>query len=203
LSPTRAYRRRPPQVSIGTRARIVDAVGELLEEGVFHEATVEEVAARAHVSRATLYQHFGSRLGLVDAVCETIGASPELEDAKAAADLDDLAAAVDGLVANSVRFWAVHERRLAPLYGVAAADAAAARLVERQGNDRRRVLARLAKRLHAGARLKPGITEQQALGTLLVLTSFETYRELRRHARFAERDVARTVCDWARDRLLA
>jgi len=81
MSPTRAYRpRRRPQ-STGTRERIVAAVGELLEEGVFHEATVEEVADRAGVARATLYQHFGSRLGLVDAVCETIAQSPELRAA--------------------------------------------------------------------------------------------------------------------------
>src|SRR5437879_5298470 len=41
-----------------TRKRIIGAVRALLEEGTFHESTVEEVAARAGVARATLYQHF-------------------------------------------------------------------------------------------------------------------------------------------------
>ena len=33
------------------------AVRDLLAEGSFHESTVEEVAERAGISRATLYQH--------------------------------------------------------------------------------------------------------------------------------------------------
>ena len=45
----------------------MEAVRELLQEGAFHESTVEQVAARAGVSRATVYQQFGSRVGLVDA----------------------------------------------------------------------------------------------------------------------------------------
>jgi len=57
------------QTSRRTRDRIMGAVRELLEEGAFHQSTVEEVASRAGVSRASLYQHFGSRLGLVDAMC--------------------------------------------------------------------------------------------------------------------------------------
>jgi len=185
MSPTRAYRpRRRPQ-STGTRERIVAAVGELLEEGVFHEATVEEVADRAGVARATLYQHFGSRLGLVDAVCETIAQSPELRAARGAGELADVDVALGEVVGSSVRFWAAHERLLEPLYGVAAVDPAAARLVERQRRDRTSVLARFARRLHRERRLAGGVGEQRALALLLVVTSFETYLELRRHAGLA------------------
>ena len=61
------YVSRRPRKSQQTRERIIAAVHDLLEEGSFHESTVEEVASRAGVSRATLYQHFGTRLGLVDA----------------------------------------------------------------------------------------------------------------------------------------
>src|SRR5260221_13302574 len=107
----RAYRPRSPrQATSETRERIVSAVRDLLEQGTFHEATVEEVADRAGVARATLYQHFGSRLGLVDAICETFGRSDELQALKAAVDLDDPVAVIDQLIGNSVRFWAVYER---------------------------------------------------------------------------------------------
>ena len=51
----RAYRaHRRSKRSEETRERIVDAVRELLAEGAFHEATVEEVADRAGIARATL-----------------------------------------------------------------------------------------------------------------------------------------------------
>ncbi len=203
MSPIRAYRPRRSAQSTGTRERIVAAVGELLEEGTFHEATVEEVADRAGVARATLYQHFGSRLGLVDALCETIAESPELHAAKGAGELEDPNVALGELVGSSVRFWAAHERLLAPLYGVVAVDPAAARLVERQRRDRTSVLARFARRLHRERRLAAGTGEQRALALLLVLTSFETYLELRRHAGLPEREVVRTLHGWARMQLLA
>jgi AcrR family transcriptional regulator len=203
MSLTRAYRPRRRAQSTGTRERIVAAVGELLEEGTFHEATVEEVADRAGVARATLYQHFGSRLGLVDAVCETIAQSPELRAARGAGELADVGVALRELVGNSVRFWAAHERLLEPLYGVAAVDPAAARLVERQRRDRTSVLARFARRLHRERRLAGGVGERRALALLLVVTSFETYLELRRHAGLAERQVVRTLHGWARTGLLA
>src|SRR5204862_7618212 len=68
MSP-RAYRARGrPRRSEETRERIKTAVRDLLAEGSFHDSTVEEVADRAGVARATLYQHFRSRLELVDAV---------------------------------------------------------------------------------------------------------------------------------------
>jgi hypothetical protein len=47
------------------------------------------------------------------------------------------------------------------------------------------------------------VGEQRALALLLVVTSFETYLELRRHAGLAERQVVRTLHGWARTSLLA
>src|SRR5215210_5529423 len=136
-------RRRP---SKGTRERIMSVVTELLEEGTFHESTVEEVASRAGVSRATLYQHFGSRLGLVDALCETFATNPSLIALRTVDDLDEL-------IARVVEFWASEEKVLAPLYGAAAVDSAAYSLVERQRRDRHAELRRVLR--VAGADNRP------------------------------------------------
>src|SRR3954466_6090719 len=110
--------------STATRDRVVDAVRALLEEGVFHETTVEQVAARAGVSRATLYQHFGTRLGLVDAMCDRFAANPALVALRGEAD-------VDRWIERVVEFWTSEEKVLAQLYGVAAVDPAARALVDR------------------------------------------------------------------------
>src|SRR5438067_12156851 len=130
----RAYTRRgqPPR----TRTRVMAAVRELLEEGSFHESTVEQVAALAGVSRASLYQHFASRLELVDAICETFAGNEALQAAKQAS-------AVEELVQATVEFWESEERLLAQLYGAAAVDPAARAFVERQRRDRYSVLARM------------------------------------------------------------
>jgi AcrR family transcriptional regulator len=185
----RAYR--PPRRSTradATRQKITAAVHELLDEGTFHEATVEEVADRAGVSRATVYLHFRSRFDLIDAICDTFADNDALRRAKASIDLPDVDQALAATLENSVRFWASEDAVLAELYGVVAVDPAAQSFVDRQRADRRRELKRLAHRLHAGKRLRRGVGERRALAQLMVLTSYESFRELRREG-LREREV--------------
>lgn len=154
-----------------TRERITTAVRELLAEGTFHESSVEQVAERAGLSRATLYQHFRSRLELIDAICETFAVNPALLAVRRSVTLPDPRAALAETIANSVAFWASEDAVLAELYGVSAVDDAARDLVARQREDRRGELRRLQRTL--------GTPGRDALARLMVLTSYETYRELR------------------------
>jgi AcrR family transcriptional regulator len=196
LSMATAYRaRRRPTRSEKTRERIVAAVRELLAEGVFHESTVEAVARRAGVSRATLYQHFRSRLDLVDAICETFDANPALVALRGTVALDDPEAALTETLALAVRFWASEDAVLRQLYGVVAIDPAARELVDRQREDRRGEMRALARRLRSSQ------GERRALDLLMVLTSYETFRELREAGR-SETQVIRTLQDTARALLL-
>jgi AcrR family transcriptional regulator len=175
--------RKRPGASKRSRAAVMAAVRSLLEEGTFHESTVEEVARRAGVSRATLYQHFGTRLGLVDAICDTFDENPALVALRQTDDLDDF-------LAHVVDFWSAEEKILVQLYGAAAVDAAARDLVDRQRRDRHNELRRLLRELD--------IRERGAFAELSLLTSFETYLELRRHAGLAKRDVIETLKQAAR-----
>ena len=137
-----AYRTtRKPGRSDATRERIKGAVRELLAEGTFHTSTVEHVADMAGISRATLYQHFRSRLELVDAICETFDANPALLELRQIVELPDAEAALDKTIANCIRFWSSEDAVLRQLYGVAAIDPAAQNLVDRQRADRRSELA--------------------------------------------------------------
>jgi AcrR family transcriptional regulator len=167
--------RRRPDRTESTRRKIVGAVRDLLTEGVFHESPVEEVARRAGVSRATLYQHFGSREGLVDALCESFDENPALV---AIRGVETIAEFVELCTA----FWSSEEQILAQLYGVAAIDPAAAALVERQRSDRYGELRRVL-----------GSRDRRLFAELAALTSFETYRELRRGVGLSRRDVVSTL----------
>ena len=198
----RAYRtRRRPQRSAETRERIMGAVRELLTEGRFHSSTVEEVADRAGISRATLYQHFRSRLELVDAMCETFDANPALLTLRGVVELAEADASLDETIANTVQFWSSEDAILQQLYGVVAIDPAAKDLVDRQYADRRSELERLARNLRRAGRLRAGTNERRALSILLVLTSYETFRELRR-AGLSDREVTKTLQEAARSLLL-
>lgn len=166
-----------------SRGRILQSVRDLLEEGRFHETTVEEVADRAGVSRATLYSHFGSRIGLVDAMCESFDANPALV---ALRETDDL----DLWIERVVDFWSAEEKILVQLYGAAAVDPAARALVERQTRDRYAELKTLLGKLNRNG--------PDAFGALAVLTSFETYLELRRRGRRSKREVVAILSRFAR-----
>ena len=159
---------------------MLEAVRSLLEEGTFHETTVEEVAARAGVARATLYQHFGSRVGLVDAICDAMDANPVLAEVRRTSDLDEFVSAV-------ADFWASEERLLSQLYHAAAIDPAAQDFVERQRRDRYGELRRVL-----------GEWGGERFAALAVITSFESYLELRRGAGLSKDGVTRTLQALAR-----
>jgi AcrR family transcriptional regulator len=177
---SRAYKqKRRAESTARTRAQIMDAVGRLLEQGTFHEASVEEIARFAGVARATLYQHFGSRLGLVEAICASFSENPLMVAIQASPDAPDPREALTQMIGQGIRFWDSEESLHRHLYGLAEIDEAAAEFVERQTTDRRSVVERIARRLIEAGALRDGVSEAQARATLLVLTSFHTFKELR------------------------
>jgi AcrR family transcriptional regulator len=196
----RAYRRAGTNRSAETRRRIRAAVRELLAEGTFHTSTVEQVAERAGVSRATVYQHFPSRVELVDAMCETFDENPALLRLRETVGLPDAAAALDETIADGIRFWSSEDAVLRQLYGVAAIDPAAEALVARQRADRRHEYGRLVGNLERARLLRKGVGRERALTLLLVLSSYETYRELREAGLSDARAIA-TLQGAARDLL--
>src|SRR5436190_14834914 len=203
MATTRAYRsQRRTEATARTHARIVEAVRDLLNEGAFHEATVEDVAHRAGVSRATVYQHFGSRLELINALCDSLAVNPELLALRKAVERDDPAEALDHFVSQATRFWASEERLHHHLYGLATIDPAAADYVWRQRADRVGEVERLARRLRRDGALRPGLGERGAELRLLVLTSFNTYEELRADGERSPAEVERTLRDLAGESLL-
>ncbi len=195
-------RKRNTDRAAATRARIVASVRELLSEGKFHDCTVEEVAEHAGVSRATLYQHFRSRVELVDAICDVMGDNPALVSLRDSVGLADPYTALAETVAGAVSFWMSEDSLLAQLYGVVAIDPAASDFVARQREDRRSEMERLARNLRRAGRLRPGLGENRAVAQLMMLTSYESFRELAETG-ISGREAAKLLQANARDLLLA
>lgn len=179
----------------------MEATRALLDEGAFHESTVEEVADRAGVSRATVYQHFPSRLDLVDAICDTFAENPALVAVRESVRLPDLDQALAETIANSMRFWSSEDEVLAQLYGATTLDPAARDLVDRQLGDRRGEMAHLIRRLDEAQRLGRDTDRRRALGYLMLLTGFGTYRELRQE-RLSDPKLTAMLQDVARSLLI-
>jgi hypothetical protein len=79
------------------------------------------------------------------------------------------------LLLRTTEFWAREETLLSQLYDAAAVDPAAREFVERQTRDRYRQL--------------PHWVDRSQVPTLGLLTSFETYVELRRRSGLTQRQV--------------
>src|SRR6185312_14749524 len=54
----------PPKADGGTRARLLHAAAEVMQEGGWGSASVGAIAARAGVAAGTLYRHFASKADL-------------------------------------------------------------------------------------------------------------------------------------------
>ncbi len=157
--------------------------------------------ARPSRSEATRRRIKRSRLELVDAICETFDENPALLELRQFIELPNAEEALEKTIANSIRFWSSEDSVLRELYGVAAIDPAAQDLVDGQRADRRAVLERLVRNLHRDKRLREGTTERHALTLLLVLTSYETFRELR-EAGLSDRQATTLLQDTASRELL-
>ena len=200
---SRAYRPTRGSARVArTRQRIMDAVRELLADGRFQEATVAEVAERAGVSRATLYQHFGTRLGLVDAICETLADNPALVALRRAPERESAAEMLQYFLRETVRFWASERAIHRHLYGLAVIDTAAADFVERQRRDRRGEVERVVTALSGIGALDPAPTPTRAAATLMLLCSFPAYDELR-EAGLEEAEIVDSLAGIACVRLLS
>lgn len=59
-----------------TRARIISAARELLmENSGYARCSIDAVARQADVARMTVYHQFGSKIGLLEALCDALAAS--------------------------------------------------------------------------------------------------------------------------------
>jgi hypothetical protein len=116
-------------------------------------------------------------------VCEGFDANPALMALRETTD-------VELWVERVVEFWSSEEKVLTQLYGAAAVDPAARDLVERQTRDRHGELKALLRAL--------GRDDRDAFAALAVLTSFESYLELRRRLGNSKRQVVATLQQQAR-----
>ena len=161
-----------------TRAAIVEAAHRLLNQRDRTGLSLQEVAAAAGVSRATIYQSVGSRARLLAAVFEDQGRLIDFDRVLAAMQLDDPMAAVLATVRESCRAWSVVPDAIRRTLALAALDAEIGGLVrtyERHRRGRLTALARRVCRAGVGARRRV----RDAAATLVILTSFTTFDQLR------------------------
>src|SRR5438105_8026088 len=89
-----------------TRARILNAARELLmASDAFSGFSIDAVARQADVARMTVYYQFGSKIGLLEALCDSLAAQGRMEQLATAFRQPDPLDAMAEYIAVFGRFW--------------------------------------------------------------------------------------------------
>jgi AcrR family transcriptional regulator len=200
---TRPYRlgKRAAQAA-ATRQRIIDAARDLIAESGLHDTSLDAVARRANSTRTTVYHQFGSREELLVAVLNDALDRADVRAVRKALQHDDAVEAMRRAVRASCRFWAGGYTLFAQVKGLAAVDPGVAAVDDTKEAVRRGHLTNLASRMAQQACLRAGVSERDALDTLLLVTSFETFAQLYGRARLRVPAVGALLVDLAERTLL-
>jgi AcrR family transcriptional regulator len=178
--------------------RVLEAAERLIREDAFHLATMDELAAAAGVSRATVFNRFGSKLGVLQALFTRCMEAPEMEALGEALELEDPRAALEAAIEASCAIWEssayIHEQ----LQAIVVLEPDASALVDQQREEQRADLLALARRLSRAGRLRPGLSETRAAAALHLLTSLESFLWLRREYGLSLRQTHETIAELAR-----
>lgn len=194
VSPVRA------SAAAETRERIIAAGARLLrKDASIANFSLDVVAKAAGVTRLTVYNQFGSRRGLLEAVFDDIareGGLFELTDVMAMADPR---AALDRVVAIFCTFWS-HDPAIGGLNQAVATDPDFGDSLVERNERRRELLTALVSRIVEKPAAKH--TVRDAVDMIFVLTSYPTFAAL--SPQRSTEEVCRllqTACHAAVDRL--
>jgi AcrR family transcriptional regulator len=167
--------------SSATHQRVLDATEELIVSGGFAPATVADLADRAGVSRATVFSHFGSKFGILEALAVRCAGGPQMRAIRAAVAIEDADEVLPAIVAASCEHWERQGHILLTLKAVAELEAEANALVDDQRREQRESMERIVATLARGGRMGE-LSRPQLAAALHLVTSVESFMELRRNA---------------------
>ena len=131
-----------------TRERIIEAACELLASGGFGAFTIDTVARAADVSRMTVYNQFGSKAGLLEAIFDWVAERGDVRRLGEAAGHPDPDEGLALFVHACCALWASNRAVQRRLVGLAAIDpdfeAALSSREERRAGPVRALLTRLS-----------------------------------------------------------
>jgi AcrR family transcriptional regulator len=198
MAPRRYGSGRGSATSARTTERVLDAAADLVAEDAFHTATMDDLARRAGVARATVFSRFGSKLGVLEALSQRCAGGPEMRAVREAQRVADPVAAVEALLVAGCDLWEKEGYIMVQLKAIVVLEPDASAIIDAQRDDQRNGMEALARGLHRAGRLRKGWTVPRAAAALHVMTSVETFMLLRRDHRLSLAQAKQTVLELSR-----
>ncbi|HEY6408110.1 MAG TPA: TetR/AcrR family transcriptional regulator [Ktedonobacteraceae bacterium] len=162
-----------------TRARILNAARALLmESSGYSHFSIDAIARQADVARMTVYHQFGSKIGLLEGLCDSLAASGGMEQLVTAFRQAEPIDALREYLLVFNRFWEVDRLVMRRLRALAALDPDFEQVIRTRDDWRRRGVRAIAERLVERHVLSPGEALDKTVDILLTLSSFETFDTL-------------------------
>ena len=162
-----------------TRARILAATRELLlTSDAFSGFSIDAVARQADVARMTVYHQFGSKIGLLEALSDSLAAHGGMEQLANAFRQPDALDALDEYITVFGRFWQSDRLVTRRLRALSALDPDFEQVVRARDERRRQGLRVIVQRLveKYGTPAPEAIDEM--VNILFTLLSFECFDTL-------------------------
>ena len=161
------------------RRRVIDAARALLTEATTYTAfTIDAVAARAGVARATVYYQFGSKTGVLEALCDALAEAAQLTELRRAFEEPDPRGALQEFIVTFTRFWAADRLVMRRLRALAALDPDVGAVIRARDDRHRQGLAVLTSRLAGGSTTPHPGQDGRIVQLLHALTGFEMFDSL-------------------------
>ena len=162
-----------------TRTRILSAARELLmtSEG-FSTFSIDQVARQADVARMTIYHQFGSKRGLLEALCDALAASGGMDQLATAFRAPDPLDALNQYLLVFSRFWDADRLVTRRLRALAALDPDFEQVIRARDERRRQGVRVISQRLVEQQALVTGTSIDEVVDLLFTLSSFETFDTL-------------------------
>jgi len=158
-----------------TRARLLKAARSMLAapDGI----SLDAVAKKAGVTRLTVYNQFGSRRALLEAVFDDMAERGGLHRIREAMAKTDPQAALQQIVLIFCDFWSVHRGALWRLHAASATDPEFEESLRARNQRRRHLLSVLVDRMIEGGGKRPEVVIE-LIDVLFALTSVGFFWEL-------------------------
>jgi AcrR family transcriptional regulator len=179
MSP-RPYRLGQRQIATEqTRARILNAARELLlTSDAFSGFSIDAVARQADVARMTVYHQFGSKIGLLEALTDSLAAHGGMEQLANAFRQPDPLKALDEFITVFSRFWQSDRLVTRRLRALSALDPDFEKVVKARDERRREGLHVIVLRLVEKYGKPAPEAIDEIVNILFTLLSFETFDTL-------------------------
>ena len=176
---TRSYRlgKRQAAIDVGRSKMIEAARALILSRQALAGFSIDAVAKQAGVARMTVYNQFGGKRGLIEALFDDIGSRGnifQVIEISREDPLDELDAFIDAFGF----FWHSERLILKRLHAMNALDEEMGKADRERQARRRRGLQKIVGRLQEEKKFQSEFSFEQLVEILQTLTSFETFDSL-------------------------